>query len=265
MLAALWLCYMCASALWSITEVKVWGNRALVRRSTYLESACWYAAQVAKLTVPLAYNFLEFTPPAVQTATRFYHFLGELIVLTPLGKGFTSFFPAFVLIPVLASLFNLYGRVKSISGFGDLMDEDDEVGGWREGRALLERESRGGHVGGGVGLTGQADSSPDGSRDVSPMPSTERSATAAATIPTSSRPPRSTRADRHPLLQQDDIPEEGETSAIEEFAHRVKNTLDTRLSGLADGFKMPKWMAGQDGNRGLARWFGRPSEGRVRL
>jgi hypothetical protein len=263
MLAALWLCYMCASALWSITEVKVWGNRALVRRSTYLESACWYAAQVAKLTVPLAYNFLEFTPPGMQRATMFYKFLGALINLTPLGKGFTNFFPVFVLIPVLSSLFNLYGRVKSISGFGDLMDEDDELGGWREGRALIERESRGGYVGG-VGLIGPAESSADRSRDASPMPSTERSTSSTTAAPTSSRPTRSTRTDRQPLLQDDGV-EEGEASAIEEFAHRVKNTLDTRLSGLADGFKMPKWMMGQDGNRGLARWFGRPTEGRVRL
>ena len=260
-LAALWLCYMCASALWSITEVKVWGNRALVRRSTYLESACWYAAQVAKLTVPLAYNFLEFTPPGVQQATVFYKFLGTLINLTPLGKGFTSFFPAFVLIPVLASLFNLYGRVKSVSGFGDLMDEDDEAGGWREGRALIERETRGGHVGG-AGLAGRIDSA-DGSRDPSPLPSTERRAAPAA-APASSRPPRSARPDRQPLMQ-DDGGEEGEPSAIEEFAHRVKNTLDTRLGGLADGFKMPKWMARGDGGGGLGRWFGRPPEGRIRL
>src|SRR5262249_7598780 len=114
---------------------------------------------------------------------------------------------------------------------------------------------------------GQVDSHANGSRDVSPIPSTERSAAAtatAATAPASSRPPRSTRADRQPLLQ-DDGTEEGEASAFEGVAHRVKNTLDTRLSGLADGFKMPKWMAGQDGSRGLGRWFGRPPEGRVRL
>lgn len=266
-LAAVWLCYMCACALWSITEVKVWGNRALVRRNTYPESACWYAAQVAKLTVPLAYNFLEFTPPGVQTTTVFYNFLGTLINLTPLGKGFTSFFPAFVLIPVLASLFNLYGRVKTISGFGDLMDEEDEVGGWREGRALIEREIRGGRLGA-VGLRSPLDSV-DGSRDVSPLPPRDRQpAPPQAPSATSSRPtrtPRSLGAETQPLMQ-DDGEEGGSSNAIEDFAHRVKNTFDTRFSGLAEGIKMPKWMSGgQDGSGGIGRWFGRPPEGRVRL
>lgn len=266
-LAAAWLCYMCACALWSITEVKLWGNRALVRRNTYLESACWYAAQVAKLTVPLAYNFLEFTPPAVQTTTVFYNFLGTLINLTALGKGFTSFFPAFVLIPVLASLFNLYGRVKTISGFGDLMDDDDEISGWREGKALIEREIRGGHLGA-VGLRSPLDSV-DGSRDVSPMPPRDRQpappSTPSAISSRPARTPRSLGPEREPLMQ-DDGEEGGSSNAVEDFAHRVKNTFDTRFSGLAEGFKMPKWMSGgQDGNGGIGRWFGRPPEGQVRL
>ena len=295
-LAALWLGYMCASALWSISEVKVWGNRALVRRNTYLESACWYAAQVAKLTVPLAYNFLEFTPPDVQKKTVFYTFLGELINLTPLGNGFTNYFPAFVLIPVLASLFNLYSRVKTISGFGDLMDEEDELGGWREGRSLIERELRAGRSGA-VGLRSSLDLVDDGSRDVSPMPPQERTsasalapsapsttvatstaataataerAATAATASTASRParaPRNLSTERQPLAPSygDDEAEEGPASAIQDFAHRVKNTFDTRFAGLTEGLKMPKWMNGQDGNGGLGRWFGRPPEGRVRL
>ncbi|KAJ8110351.1 hypothetical protein OPT61_g6784 [Boeremia exigua] len=38
-IAAAWLCYMCICAFYSLTEVKIWGNRALVRRNTYQESA----------------------------------------------------------------------------------------------------------------------------------------------------------------------------------------------------------------------------------
>lgn len=48
LMAALWLLYMDASALYAITDVKIWGNRALVKRQTYAESACWYSMQVAK-------------------------------------------------------------------------------------------------------------------------------------------------------------------------------------------------------------------------
>ena len=40
------------------------GNRALVKRQTYAESACWYSLQVAKLTVPLSYNFITMLPLA---------------------------------------------------------------------------------------------------------------------------------------------------------------------------------------------------------
>ena len=46
-IAALWILYMCTAALASFDDVKIWGNRALVRRNTYGESACWYASQVS--------------------------------------------------------------------------------------------------------------------------------------------------------------------------------------------------------------------------
>ena len=50
MLAFLWLLYMSFAALSPLPSIKVWGNRALVRRNTYAESACWYATQIAKLS-----------------------------------------------------------------------------------------------------------------------------------------------------------------------------------------------------------------------
>ncbi|KAL8980978.1 MAG: hypothetical protein Q9177_005718, partial [Variospora cf. flavescens] len=145
-MAALWMCYMMTAALASFGDVKVWGNRALVRRNTYGESATWYAGQVAKLTVPLAYNFLTFLPPAVHRETTFYRFLGQLINLTPLGKGFDFFFPIFILVPVCATLFNLYGRVKGVFRF-DIVEDDHDEGSstatWMEGRKLIERELKG--------------------------------------------------------------------------------------------------------------------------
>ena len=48
-IAALWILYMCTAALASFDDVKIWGNRALVRRNTYRESACWYAGQVSQI------------------------------------------------------------------------------------------------------------------------------------------------------------------------------------------------------------------------
>ena len=52
-IAALWILYMCAAALASFDDVKIWGNRALVRRNTYSESACWYAGQVSQVVLVL--------------------------------------------------------------------------------------------------------------------------------------------------------------------------------------------------------------------
>lgn len=285
-IASLWLFYMSMAALASFDDVKIWGNRALVRRNTYGESATWYSGQIAKLTVPLAYNFLTFFPPEMHKETTFYHFLGRLINLTPLGAGFDYFFPIFILVPVCATLFNLYGRARNILGFG-LLEDDEEgnptgfgTGGWREGRDLIERELHGSSR---LGLSNQADGTS------SPLPSGTRSPItrgpqqADATSGPSSRP----NVPRQPTFQQRQAQrladataaaEEEDESFFQGFAHRVKNTIDSveRPEWLNEIGKRPKWMGGVDGNnessgraesgRGVGRWFGgRPADGRVRL
>ncbi|KAF2816781.1 uncharacterized protein BDZ99DRAFT_564625 [Mytilinidion resinicola] len=272
-IAGVWLSYMCACAFFSLTEVKIWGNRALVRRGTYLESATWYALQVAKLTVPLSFNFTTFVDPKIYKASSFYLFLGRLIDLTPLGSGFSSFFPIFVLVPVLATSFNLYGKIKNICGFGDLLEDEDDTGdgasvygagSWREGRALIDREIHGAS-GNTLGLAqrGGATSSPPngGYRDNPPA----SNGTAGAS--------------RRPQARRSVVEDEEDGNFLSDFGTRVKNTFpwfdETE-------FRRPKWMGGRDGDEGtensgaaatgtqrregLARWFGGgPSEGRVRL
>ncbi|KAL8788332.1 MAG: hypothetical protein Q9213_001729 [Squamulea squamosa] len=273
-MASLWMCYMCTAALASFGDVKVWGNRALVRRNTYGESATWYAGQVAKLTVPLAYNFLTFLPPDTHRETTFYKFLGQLINLTPLGKGFDFFFPIFILIPVCATLFNLYGRAKGIISFDLVEDDEDEAGSnasWREGRDLINRELNGPSR---LGLSDRQTGP-----QVNPLASRYQD-----TVPNSDR-----RSTPHQASQRIDQPRsrlEAATAAAEAedenffqgFAHRVRNTFDTieRPEWVNDLGKRPKWMGGVEGNseesgraeagRGLGRWFGgRPADGRVRL
>ncbi|OAA53830.1 lmbr1 domain containing protein [Niveomyces insectorum RCEF 264] len=160
LVATLWILYMCAAAFVSITEAKVWRGRALVKRNTAHESAFWYASQVARLSIPLSYNFMTFLSKAVYEKTVFYDFLGRLINLTPLGTWFDYLFPAFLLVPVLATLFGLYGKARRLFGLADRVDaefipdyHDDEdagagdrsygAGSWRAGRDLLERELNG--------------------------------------------------------------------------------------------------------------------------
>lgn len=276
LIAAAWLCYMCTAALYAISDVKVWGNRALVKRQTYAESACWYSLQVAKLTVPLSFNFITMMPPQIKQATTFYHFLGKLIDLSPLGEGFSRYFPILVLIPVLATLFNLYGKVKNVIGFGVLEDDSEEnssgfgTGGWREGRALIEGELQSDSTH--LGLT---------SRPAGASLDQDRRAVAGTSTPP--RPQRDT--GRAPLISNNNralnsaTNEEEDTSDryfFQDFSERVRNTFESSdrpdwVKNLGEGLKKPKWMQqDSDGGSGFKRWFGgggsdRGGDGRVRL
>jgi hypothetical protein len=285
LIAAAWLLYMDACALYAISDVKVWGNRALVKRQTYAESACWYSLQVAKLTVPLSFNFITMMPASVYKETSFYHFLGKLVNLTPLGSGFSTYFPCFILIPALATLFNLYGKVKKVIGFGVLEDDDMDnpsgfgTGGWREGRALIERENQSGNEGTTLGM------SPRGtSLDLEQGPANAGSSTPARRLQQApllpghaNIDPRVGAANRQFNAITNHEEEREDDSArhfYQDFAERVKNTFDTTdrpewIQNLSNGITMPNWMnddRDSDGGSALKRWFGgRAEDGRVRL
>jgi hypothetical protein len=254
--ASLWLLYMSTTALYAVSDVTVWGNRALVRRQTYPESATWYSLQVAKLTVPLSYNFITMLPPSVFRETSFYGFLGKLINLTPLGKGFSAWFPCFILIPVLATGFNLYGKVKGVVGFGVLEDDSEEnpsgfgTGGWREGRALIERElqarGEGGGAGSAVGLAARGSSLDGGSRAglLSPHGS-------------SSREPR--RYINNTTNQEEDGEDESAPRHFyQDFGERVRNTFDVveRPAWMRD-VTLPKFLNTESGDNAGGSVFGR--------
>ncbi|KAF2226013.1 LMBR1-like membrane protein-domain-containing protein [Elsinoe ampelina] len=273
-IAAAWLFYMCFAALYSMSEVKVWGNRALVKRQTYGESACWYSLQVAKLTVPLSYNFITMLQPTIFKETAFFKFLGVLIKLTPLGEGFSQYFPAFVLIPVVATLFNLHGKVKNIFGFGVLDDESEENtpgagSGWREGRALIEREIQ--DRSSNLGVAPRDGSFRDRSSLDESGNNNEGRAPLLLPIGGASRSSNSGPAARQPPEEEDDSPR----YFFQDFGERVKNTFDTSerpqwLQEIGDAFSKPKWMDSESSGNGenfFSRMFGgeSSSDGRVRL
>lgn len=296
-IAACWLIYMCAAALISITEVKVWRGRALVRRNTAHESAFWYASQVARLSVPLSYNFMTFLGDDIYKKTVFYDFLGQLINYTPLGKWFDYLFPAFILLPVGATLFGLYGKVKRVFGFGvDVLDDDDETGtaygtgSWREGRDLIERELNGSSGNIVRGRRGDARSSTGGGRRAAPILSVPRAGSPLTPLGASpnTRPVANTSARRVGTGSSSragaNYTEPEDESFFEALGHRFKNTIDTMdtpkwLQDIGQGIKKPKWMGGADdesgggsssrpqpvgrGNSDVRRWFG--GEGRIRL
>ncbi|KAL9025507.1 MAG: hypothetical protein Q9196_005679, partial [Gyalolechia fulgens] len=223
MMASLWMSYMCTAALASFGDIKVWGNRALVKRNTYGESATWYAGQVAKLTVPLAYNFLTFLPPDVHRETTFYKFLGQLINLTPLGKGFEVFLPIFILVPVCATLFNLYGRIKGTFRI-DFVEYDDEgnsssgTANWRDGRDLIRQELTG-NVQPGLGSRPPRPPSQP-YRDSVPSDSTRNAPPSSITHPPIAPQPNNEQRQTSRLAATTAAAEEEDESLFQGFAHR---------------------------------------------
>ncbi|PHH61112.1 hypothetical protein CDD81_774 [Ophiocordyceps australis] len=284
MISALWICYMCAAALISLTEVKVWRGRALVKRNTAYESAFWYATQVAKLCIPLSYNFLTFLSSEVYTKTTFYAFLGKHIDFTKLGRWFDDLFPVILMFPVLATLFGLYGRVKRIFVGMDMYEDAQDASchgssSWREGQQLIEREL------GGDSLLRRRDealarlASTGGGRaaPVLTMPSAREAASAApasSSAAATNKVPRTVQQTR--AAYRDEVPDDD--SLLQILGHRVKNTLDTMeaprwLVDIGQTVK-PKWMSGdghaeqQSGSSrrnesDIRRWFG--GNGQIRL
>lgn len=287
-ISAYWICYMCASALMSMTEVKVWRGRALVKRNTAHESAFWYALQVAKLTVPLSYNFVTLLTPSVYEKTTFYAFLGSLIESTLPGDKLDQFYPILVLFPAVATLFGLYSRVKRIFVGMDIIDDEEDndsgygTGSWREGRDLIARE-----LGGNSLLRRREEAfsrlaasrdSPSLSGPVLSVPSARGSSASPARSPV-----RSTANERRPRQSNHGplLDEPNDENLFQIFGHRVMNTFDTLetpkwMQDLGQGIKKPKWMGGDDdaapqrpdaggarSNSDIRRWFG--GDGNIRL
>ncbi|KAI1122955.1 LMBR1-like membrane protein-domain-containing protein [Nemania abortiva] len=288
LIAAFWILYMCAAALHTVTEVKVWRGRALVRRNTAHESAFWYAGQVARLSVPLSYNFITFLSPKIYEKTVFYQLLGQYINLTPLGDWFDNLFPILVLLPVLATLFGLYGKVKRFFGFGvDIVDDEEDessagygTGSWREGRVLIERELNGTSIS--RRLEEAASRTASGrAQPILTVPSAraEGSRTPFATSP-SQRDLSARATTTRGRAAAPTLPEPEDDNFFTSLGHRFKNTIDTMdtpkwIQDIGDGFKKPKWMGGDDneasgsgsgsgaGDSDIRRWFG--GDGRIRL
>lgn len=292
-ISAFWICYMCAAALVTMTELKVWRGRALVRRNTGYESAFWYAMQVAKLTVPLSYNFLTFLSSEVYTKTSFYKFLGRLIDFTGLGRWFDDLFPYFVIIPVVAATFGLYGKAKRLFVGIDLLEDDDEnttgygTGSWREGRDLIDRELGGESIRRRDELFARLATASGGGGGRSPLVLSVPPSEAASAQSATRTPGQSSAGTQYAGISTrsrylDDPPEDD--SLIQIIGHRMKNTMDNIeapkwFQGIGEGFKKPRWMGGdgetssnsQQPRSDIRSWFGGSSNsgagggGRIRL
>lgn len=289
-ISVLWLLYMCAAAFITMTEVKTWRGRALVRRNTGHEAAFWYAGQVAKLSVPLSYNFVTFLSAEVYTKTWFYKFLGQYVKITSLGTWLDRLFPLLILLPVMATLFGIYGKVQRFFGFRVHVSDDEErnqraygAGSWREGRDLIERELNGNSIirrrEEAIVRLGAASGSLDGrSAPVLTIPGARPGAASSSPAWSAARPSGQAHRGRapQPAYSDEDVEEEG---FLESLGHRMKNTIDTFEAPKWLQDIRPRWMDGEEGeastrrsrpagpsgaNSDIRRWFG-GGEGRIRL
>lgn len=276
-ISAFWICYMCAAALSSMTEVKAWRGRALVKRNTGHEAAFWFATQVAKLSVPLSYNFLTFLSSEVYQKTIFYSFLGQYVDVTPLGKWFDNFFPIALVVPVLAALFGIYGRVKRLFTGVDIIDDEEDnptgygTGSWREGRDLIARELGGNST---PRRSGTAANGASGrAAPILSIPAIQDSAATPSRSPVRSPVGNARRPGQTRPRFTDEPPEDDNIFTI--IGHRMKNTVDSFetpqwFQDIGQGIKKPKWMGGDGGQPAasgsgstsnengtdIRRWFG---------
>ena len=197
-------------------------------------------------------------------------FLGRNINLTPLGSGFNAWFPLFILVPVLFTLFSFYDKIKGVLGLGDFggwMIEDDEdedrgeIVSVVEGRGILKRE---------LGLTGGA------------APSRRTGAREGRVLGTERRPVRATT-----YSDDADSDEEGGENFFVATGNRLWNSISNRVDdlrtegggrtenegnteerGLLGRIQRPKWMKRGDSGVSvwrLPRWRRSEDEGRVAL
>ncbi|KAI5957150.1 hypothetical protein KGF54_000078 [Candida jiufengensis] len=126
---SLFFSYMLFSALNSLTQLKIFNMYHLVPHNSDPVSACWYAMYIARMTIPLSYNFITLF---VSRKSIFEEWFGQSIHLTGLFNLLNNWIPRLILIPVLLAMFHVYDKLKRKLGIADLydswilFDEDNE-------------------------------------------------------------------------------------------------------------------------------------------
>ncbi|KAK6453739.1 uncharacterized protein RJT20DRAFT_100812 [Scheffersomyces xylosifermentans] len=124
--------YMLFASLNSLTQLKIFNMYHLVPHNSDPVSACFYTTYIARLTIPLSYNFIYLF---VSQDSIFEEWYGQSIHLTGLFDLMNNWIPRLVLLPVVLTVFHVYDKVKKRIGLNsDLYDswalfDDDEDNG----------------------------------------------------------------------------------------------------------------------------------------
>ncbi|ABN65574.2 predicted protein [Scheffersomyces stipitis CBS 6054] len=124
--------YMLFASLNSLTSLKVFNMYHLVPHNSDPVSACFYTTYIARLTIPLSYNFIYLFKSRTSVFETWY---GQSIHLTGLFDLMNNWIPRLVLLPVVLTVFHVYDKLKKKIGLNsDLYDswalfDDDELEG----------------------------------------------------------------------------------------------------------------------------------------
>ncbi|KAM9893979.1 hypothetical protein OXX79_008998 [Metschnikowia pulcherrima] len=127
---SLFFMYMIFCSVNSLARLKVFNMYHLVRRNSDPVSACFYGSYIARMTVPLSYNFV-----ALFTSRKsiFEEWYGQSIHLAGLFNLMNNWIPRLLLVPVILTTFDLYDKIKNkiglksgMYGWADFDDADVE-------------------------------------------------------------------------------------------------------------------------------------------
>ncbi|ODV91554.1 hypothetical protein CANCADRAFT_17936, partial [Tortispora caseinolytica NRRL Y-17796] len=135
------LLYVCLTAFYSLSKVRVTQLYSIVKGHTDYSSAIFYSMYLCRLTIPLSYNYLTLQ---LDRSSMFEEFLGKSINLSVISESINDWLPRFILIPVILTGFNIYDKLSKILAY-DINFDDDETSGTEdfnvaEGRDLITRE-----------------------------------------------------------------------------------------------------------------------------
>lgn len=119
----------------------------LVPRHSDPVSTCFYSTYVARLTIPLSYNFVTLF---ISRDSTFEDWFGKSIHLTGLFNLMNNWVPRLILIPIILTVFNVYDKLKRRLGLtSDLYDsfgfddaENDQPDGTNKRKDMIIVEAK---------------------------------------------------------------------------------------------------------------------------
>lgn len=106
--------FMLICSLNSLTQLNIFNMYHLVAHKSDPVSTCFYATYIARLTIPLSYNFITLF---ISRDSVFENWFGKSIQLTGIFNLLNNWIPRLLFVPIVLTTFNLYDKLKRSLGF----------------------------------------------------------------------------------------------------------------------------------------------------